>query len=161
MWNSLCFKYKTLFVLHSKVLVEISIGPSYLIPSSQPKGNTTDLFTGPVSLTLWIGQGWSLLWRSTPPALWNSLPEKIHHYSWLPHNFPFSHMLSLKAETHNQIGIKTAIPPEFACYIPNALMTKWEHNWEENCWNIAGLTLIVLILWKQNVPLSHCLRLGV
>lgn len=75
----------------------------------------------------WIGQAWSLLWRSTPPALWNSLLEKMHHYSWLPHNFPFPHMPSLKAETHNQTGIKTTIPPEFAYYVPNALMSEWEY----------------------------------
>lgn len=75
----------------------------------------------------WIGQAWSLLWRSTPPALWNSLLEKMHHYSWLPHNFPFPHMPSLKAETHNQTGIKTTIPPEFAYYVPNALLSEWEY----------------------------------
>lgn len=52
----------------------------------------------------------------------------MHPYSWLPHNFPFPHMPSLKAETHNQIGTKRTIPPEFACYITNVLMLKWEYK---------------------------------
>lgn len=128
MWKALHLNDKTLLALHAKVLVEILLVPSHQIPSSESKGTQ---FIYAQELLSWScelarDEAYSrevLLQPCGTPCLTKRITTHDSHTVFL--------FLICQAQKQklNQIGIKTAIPPEFAYYILDAhFISKWEYN---------------------------------
>lgn len=155
--KALHLKAKTLLVLHPKVLVETSIVPSHLIPSSQSKGTrliySQELFSWCSELARHEAySGEVLLQHCETPCLKKCITTHDSHTTSL-----FLICQAEKQKLITKLASKQLFPQNL--HITCQMLSCQNENttWEENCWSIAGLTLVVLIL-RKSVPPRHCAR---